>query len=128
MVRLPALRIYPNEAFDPVILGFVQYLLPRDYEFALAAELDRITEPCGRVIAFDFLAPVPVARTYTHDPQLVTYKSYPSQLLDWNPRWVLMSRRSFTHGSMSLAQKGQPDEWVSVDTLVKIPVEVAYPS
>lgn len=123
-----ALRAYPSQAFDLVIIGFMQYLLPRDFEFALAAELDRITQTWGRVIAFDFMSPVTGARAYGHDPRLVTFKSSPSVILDWNPRWTLMSRRSFQHGSSSPAQRRDPDEWVSVDTLVKLPIEIAYPT
>ncbi len=122
-----ALRVYPNQAFDLVIVGFMQYLLPREFEFALAAEIDRITETWGRVIVLDFMSPVTMARGYDHDPQLVTYKTDPSLLLHWNPRWTLMSRRSFSHGSASPAQRYHPDEWMSVDTLIKLPNNVAYP-
>ena len=125
-VAPPVLRTYPDQTFDLVIIGFLQYLLPRDFEFALAAELDRITAAWGRVIAFDFMSPVTMARAYEHDPNLVTYKSYPSLLLDWNPRWTLMSRRSFHHGSTSPARRRHPDEWVSVDTLIKLPNELVY--
>lgn len=122
-----ALRSYPDQAFDLVIIGFMQYLLPREFEFALATELDRITAIWGRVIAFDFMSPVTMARAYDHDPKLVTYKTDPSLLLHWNPRWTLVSRRSFQHGTVSPAQRHHPDEWMSVDTLIKLSNDVAYP-
>lgn len=63
---------FDDGSFDLVILGFMQYLIPREWEFNLATQIDRLLSTGGRVVAYDFLSPIPSTREYSHQPALTT--------------------------------------------------------
>lgn len=117
---------FADAQFDLVIIGFMQYLMPRSWEFALAYEVDRILVSGGRIVTYDFLSPIPSSREYGHDPGLRTYKADPTGPWTWNPSYALIARTVLDHDTLGTPGL-DPAEWITVDTLVKLPAAVAYP-
>jgi hypothetical protein len=120
---------FRDGGFDLIILGFFQFLLPRHELFRLSFEVDRMLKQGGRLVVFDFIVHTPMSHAYAHRGDLRVYKGVPSAPWSWSPDYQLVGRRIFDHESYSQGSHGSdPDEWVTVDTLLKLSDSVAYPA
>jgi len=124
---LPRVReIYGDRTFDCVIIGFIEYLIPRAELFRFAAEVDSLLRDGGHLIIFDFLHPRSHQKLYTHNESLNAYKSDPSLPWTWSPTYSLLNRELFL-ASNTRDELNNPDMWMCVDLLRKFSEDHAYP-
>lgn len=120
------LERWDGQAFDVVIVGHFQYLLPRSEVFSLAAAVDRLLASGGHLITMDFLHPTPMQAPYSHHADLRVYKHDPSAPWSWSPTYALVSRRVYDI-SEHADECVDPRAWQTVDVLRKLTDEQAYP-
>lgn len=115
----------PEEKFDVVVLGFLLYLLPRDWLFLLASSVDKRLALGGHLIVYDFLSDLPSRTTYAHEPKLTTFKMDYSTMWRWNPQYTLVSRKVASHDDWEMWPKSM-HEAISIDIIRKQPIDCAY--
>lgn len=120
-----SMRAIPDQAHDLVILGFFAYLLPRTHLLGLISQADRVLRPGGHVVILDFLHPYPVLRPYGHDSALQVHKHDLSAILTGLPEYVLVDRQLADHHG-HLVDNRDPDRWITVDAVRKLPIHQAY--
>jgi len=119
------LGYWSGHSFDVILVGHVQYLLPRQDLFALAATVDGLLNTGGHVITMDFIHHIPTSSVYSHDSSLEVYKGNPSAPWTWNPAYFLVSRQIYPQ-SISMTNQVDPSEWQTVDVVHKLSVHDAY--
>lgn len=117
---------WSQDRFDVVIVGHLEYLLPRDALFDLAAQVDRLVIDGGHLIVMDFLHPSPVRAPYTHQSELQVFKHDPSAPWLWSPTYTLVARQVYDVSEMASACV-DPRAWQTVDVVRKGPADEAYP-
>jgi SAM-dependent methyltransferase len=118
---------WADAEFDLIIVGHLQYLLPRESLFAFASQVDRLLTPGGHIVLMDFLSPTPVSAAYSHHANLTVFKHDPSELWLWSPTYVLVARRVYDISADPKACR-DPRMWQTVDTVRKLAITEAYPS
>lgn len=121
------LEAWADAEFDLIIVGHLQYLLPRESLFRLASEVDRLLAAGGHIVLMDFLSPTPVSAAYSHHEDLTVFKHDPSAPWLWSPTYTLVARRVYDISVEPLACQ-DPRMWQTVDTVRKLAVTEAYPS
>lgn len=118
---------WADTEFDVIIVGHLQYLLPRESLFTLASQVDRLLTPGGHIVLMDFLSPTPVRATYSHHEDLTVFKHDPSAPWLWSPTYTLVGRRVYDISADPQACQ-DPRMWQTVDTIRKLTTAEAYPS
>jgi len=113
--------------FDVVILGHLQYLLPREDLFQLSASVDSLVNDGGHVITMDFIYPSATRSPYSHTSTLEVFKDNPSAPWTWSPTYFLVSRQVYPQ-SADLVDQMDPKAWQTVDVVRKLSIEQGYPS
>jgi SAM-dependent methyltransferase len=116
---------WSGQKFDVIVVGHLEYLLPREDLFALAANVDALLNDGGHVITMDFIHHVATRSTYSHNSALEVYKDNPSAPWTWSPTYFLVSRQIYRQ-SASLAGQANPTAWQTVDVVRKFSVRDAY--
>jgi SAM-dependent methyltransferase len=121
------LERWSGNKFDVIIVGHLQYLLPREDLFALAAAVDSLLKDGGHVITIDFISPTPTRSEYSHSKTLSVFKDNPSAPWTWSPTYFLVSRQVYPH-SADLIDQVDPKAWQTVDVVRKLSIEQGYSS
>jgi cyclopropane fatty-acyl-phospholipid synthase-like methyltransferase len=119
------LERWSGNRFDVIVVGHLQYLLPREDLFALAAAVDSLLKDSGHVITMDFISPTPTRSEYSHSKTLSVFKDNPSAPWTWSPTYFLVSRQIYAQ-SATLADQVDPRNWQTVDVIRKLDPETAY--
>jgi len=119
------LDLWSEQKFDVIVVGHLEYLLPREDLFALAASVDALLNDGGHMITMDFIHHVATRSTYSHNSSLEVYKDNPSAPWTWSPTYFLVSRQIYPQ-SASLADQVNPTAWQTVDVVRKFSVPDAY--
>ena len=121
------LQHWAGKKFDVVLIGHLQYLLPREDLFPLAASVDSLLNDGGHVITMDFIYPSPTRSTYSHTSALEVFKHNPSAPWTWSPTYFLVSRQIYPQ-SANLTDQVDPKAWQTVDVIRKLSIEQGYSS
>ena len=119
------LNQWAGRKFDVIVVGHLQYLLPREDLFELAAAVDSLLADGGHVITMDFIHPSATQSAYAHTPALKVFKDNPSAPWTWSPTYFLVSRQIYPQSS-DVVDQVDPRNWQTVDVVRKLPVNIAY--
>jgi SAM-dependent methyltransferase len=124
-VRFPGIPLHVGTAddlpfildtFDCVVLGFFLYLCDRADLFRIAAETDRVLNPGGYLIVYDFCPPAPYRNPYSHRAGVFSHKMDHSRMWSWHPAYALWSHEVTAHPG---ADPVDPNERLAVTILRK---------
>ena len=119
------LNQWSGRKFDVIVVGHLQYLLPREDLFELAAAVDSLLADGGHVITLDFIYPTATQSAYAHTTALKVFKDNPSAPWTWSPTYFLVSRQIYLQ-STDLVNQVDPRNWQTVDVVRKLAANVAY--
>jgi len=116
---------WSGQKFDVIVVGHLEYLLPREDLFALAASVDSLLNDGGHVITMDFIHHRPTRSAYSHNSTLEVYKDSPSAPWTWSPTYYLVSRQIYPQ-ARTFTDQVNPKAWQTVDVVRKLSVDEAY--
>lgn len=116
---------WQGQSFDVIVVGHLLYLLPREDLFWFAAWVDSLLKVNGHVILNDFLYPIDSQSAYVHSNQLNVFKGDLVDPWTWNPHYFLVGRDVYPLAGNATTQN-DPRNWQTVDTVRKLPIEIAY--
>ena len=116
---------FADSSLDLVIFGFCLYLLDRSLLFKAAAEADRVLATNGALLIVDFSPPFPYRNKYIHQEGIFSFKMDYASMFACNPQYVVSKKIECSHTSTIFDTN--PNERVGVTTLIKLPVDIAYP-
>ena len=119
------LQHWAGQKFDVVLIGHLQYLLPREDLFSLAACVDSLLSDGGHLITMDFIYPTPTRSKYSHSSVLSVFKDNPSAPWTWSPTYFLVNRQIYAQ-SATWVDQVDPKNWQTVDVVRKLSQDIAY--
>jgi ubiquinone/menaquinone biosynthesis C-methylase UbiE len=108
---------FDDQRFDIVIFGFCLYLCDREDLFRIASAADRVLGAPGWLMILDFFSPMPRAKTYHHQPGVLSYKMDYRTLFNWHPDYECMTHKLRHHSEGGFTD--EQDEWMAVSILRK---------
>lgn len=108
---------FADNTVDFLWFGFCLYVTDRALLPRVVAEADRVLKDGGFLAIVDFDPDAPVQRRYRHAEGVNTFKTDHARLFLGFPQYVLVDKRSFSHGGEAFDR--DPDERLAVQVLHK---------